>query len=389
MQGLRNPSVVIARCREYDNFDNVFDAVIQVLDAIGGLESIVSAGDRVLIKPNLVTSKPYTTGATTNPHIVKALARLCRQAGASEVVIGEGSAVGNSATEAFEVCGMNEIAKEERCRVVDFAKDTYSWVVNPAAKIFKRIRVPKTFLESNVIINVPVMKTHDALNVTLGLKNMKGIIHVTDKKRFHKWGLAQSVVDLNQIALPELTVMDGTVAMEGEGPGEGDPVGLGLILASTDTVACDRVAAEIMGFKVDEIDYIRMAGEQGLGCFELSNIEVLGEKIADVAKPFKRTALDPEQLKKLGINLISCDACSGCSMAVKNYLVRLERKGTMESLRGCTIVYGQNAAIPQGAEGRIIRLGTCTRKLDCCSGVYITGCPPHPHDIDEKLKEIE
>lgn len=387
MQGFRNPSVAISRCREYDNFDNVMAAVKKVLDMIGGLESIITAGDRVLIKPNLLSPKLYTTGATTNPYIVKALARLCREAGASEVIIGEGSAVGHSATEAFEVCGMKKVSEEERCKLVDFAKDTYTWVVNPGAEIFKRIRVPKTFLESNVIINVPVMKTHDALNVTLGLKNMKGIIHITDKKRFHKWGLAQSIVDLNKIALPELTVMDGTVGMEGNGPGDGDPVGLGLILCSTDTVACDRVAAEIMGFKLDEIDYIRMAGEQGLGCFDLSKIEVLGERIEDVARPFKRTTLNPEQLKKLGINLVSCDACSGCSMAVKNYLVRLEKKGTLESLRGCTIVYGQNAAIPEGAADKIILIGTCTRNLDCCSGVYIAGCPPHPHDIDAKINK--
>lgn len=385
MAGLRNPIVSIVKCKEYDKYNSVFQSVKQVIDMIGSLEAIISSGDTVLIKPNLVCPKPYTTGATTNPYVIKAIAVLCKAAGAKKITIADGAAVGNSTTEAFEVCGYKEIAEECGCSLLDFGKDQYQYVINPIGKVFKRIRIPDTFIKADVVINVPVMKTHDALGLTLGLKNMKGIIHVSDKKKFHKWGLVQSIVDLNHIALPELTIMDGTVSMEGNGPASGDPVGLGIIMASTDTVACDRVASEIMGFGEDEIEYIKLAGEQGLGCFNLSQITVLGEKIEHVKRPFKRTTLNVDALKEYGITILACDACSGCSHVIKNYLGKLEKNGKLEDLRGYTIIYGQNAHVPAGIIGKIIRFGVCTRNLTGVESTYIPGCPPHPLHIAEKL----
>lgn len=385
MAVLRNPLVSIVKCTNYNNSDDVGISVERSLDLIGGIESIVSPGDCVLIKPNVLKPALYTTGATTNPHIVKAIANLCTRAGAKRVIIAEGAAIGQKASEAFEVCGYGEVAKECSCELIDFNNDSFQLVVNPSGSVFRRIRVPESFLEANVVINVPVMKTHDALGVTLGLKNMKGIIHVSDKKRFHKWGLAQSIIDLNKIALPELTIMDGTVAMEGDGPAAGDPVGLGLIMASTDTVACDRVASEIMGFGEDELEYIKMASEQGLGCFDLSEIKVVGEQADNVKRPFKRITLNREKLEELGINLLSCDACSGCSHVVKSYMLRLEKQNRLESLKGWTIVYGQSAYIPEDAKGKIMAIGTCTRKLSGADCTYVPGCPPHPLHIDDKL----
>lgn len=383
-----NESIVsITKCVEHDNYDLVKKSVKNCIDLIGGLESIISPGDTVLIKPNLICPSVYTTGATTNPYIVKAVVELCKEVKASKVIIGEGSAVGSNTMEAFEVCGMKKIAEECNCALVDFTKDDYQYVVNPSGKKFRRIRIPKSFLESNVIINIPVMKTHDVLNVTLGLKNIKGIIQTSDKKRFHKWGLAQSIIDLNHIALPELTILDGTIAMEGNGPAAGDPVDLGIILASKDTVACDRIACEIMGFNEDEVEYIKQAGKENLGCFDMDKILVVGERIADVKKPFKRTNIDEEELKKHGITLMSCDACSGCNHTVKNYVVSLEKKGNLKLLENSAVIYGQRAYIPEDINKRIIRVGTCTRNLSNTDSLYIPGCPPHPHDIQEKLTD--
>lgn len=381
-----NESIVsIIKCAEHDNYDLIKKSVKNCIDLIGGLESIISPGDTVLIKPNLLCPSLYTTGATTNPYIVKAVVELCKEVKASKIVIGEGSAVGHNTIEAFEVCGIKNIAEELNCALVDFTKDDYQYVINPIAKKFKRIRIPKSFLEANVVINIPVMKTHDVLNVTLGLKNIKGIIQTSDKKRFHKWGLAQSLIDLNQIALPQLTILDGTIAMEGNGPVAGNPVGLGLILASKDTVACDRVGCEIMGFNEDEIDYIKQAGKENLGCFDINKISVVGEKIANVKKIFKRTNVNEEELEKYRITLVSCDACSGCNHTVKNYIVSLENKKNLGLLENSTVIYGQGAYIPENINKRIIRVGTCTRNLCDTDSLYIPGCPPHPHDIQAKL----
>jgi hypothetical protein len=83
--------------------------------------------------------------------------------------------------------------------------------------------------------------------------------------------------------------------------------------------------------------------------------------------------------------LLACDACSGCSLALKNYLVKLEQNGQLGKLKGTTFIYGQSAYIPEGMEGKIVRIGTCTRNLSGCDSTYIPGCPPHPHNIDEEI----
>jgi uncharacterized protein (DUF362 family) len=385
--GFQKTRVSIVKCREYEEFEAVKIAVKQVTDFIGGLESIISPGDQVLLKPNLLCAANYQTGATTNPNIIFAVAELCREVGAKRVIIAEGAAIGNDTDQVFDVLGIRELAARYQCGLVNLLKDEFQYVVNPLGRKIKRIKLPRTFIESNVVINLPVMKTHDALAVTLGLKNLKGIIHSSDKKRFHKWGLAQAVVDLGHLALPELTIMDGTVALEGVGPVVGNPVGLSLILASTDTIAVDRVSMEIMGFGLEEVDYLRMAGEQGLGCMDLSQITVVGEELALVKRPFARLSLDLDLLNRLGISLLDCDACSGCHNAINAYLYNLQNKGHLDKLRDCTLIYGQNASegnLSKG-DGRVIRLGICTRNLPGAGGIYIPGCPPHPLHIDDFL----
>lgn len=382
----REPKVSIVKCPIINQVKEVKKAVREATDLIGGLESIITPGDNVLIKPNFICAADYTTGATTNPNVIFAIAELCREVGAKQITIAEGSAIGHNTDKVFDSLGLRELAEKYDCKLVNFHKDEFTYVVNPQARNIKRIRLPRTFIESNVVINVPVMKTHDALAVTLGLKNMKGIIHTSDKKRFHKWGLAQTVVDLGHLAMPELTIVDGTVALEGMGPVVGKPVGLGLLLASSDTIAVDRVCLEVMGFNLEEVEYIRLAGEQGLGCTDLDKIRIKGEDLENVKRPFERLSLDHRLLEEMGINLVACDACSGCNNVVSSYLYGLHVKGQLERLRGSTLIYGQNPYIPEDATEKIIRLGVCTRNIRIDEGIYIPGCPPHPMHINDFIE---
>lgn len=377
------PAVSIVKCSAYDSVEAIAPHVEYALDLIGGLESLIMPGDTVLLKPNLLRDLPYTTGATTNPFLVEALAILCREKGAKRVVIGEGSCVGASTQAAFEACGMADIAERHACELVDFTQCEFQHVANPLAKKMKRIRIPQAFLAADVVIDVPVMKTHDALEVSLGLKNMKGLLQTSDKKRFHKWGLAQSIVDLNQIARPDLTVVDGTVAMEGAGPSAGEPVNLGLLLASKDVVAVDRVALEVMGFDLDEVPYIQMAAEAGIGCANLADIEIEGEAIETVRRPFKRNSIDPALLEEMGIELVACDACSGCANALASFMGALSRGGALEQMRDTVFLYGQSVSeLPEERTRgkRVIRVGSCTRKL-VGYGHYLPGCPPYPYHM--------
>jgi uncharacterized protein (DUF362 family) len=376
--------VSVNRCQRIDNFDSVSKVVSDSIHLIGGLESLISRGDKVLIKPNILSPYDYKTGAVTNPYVIKALCRLARDAGARKLIIAEGSNVGSKTKEAFIKSGISKIAEEENTELVDL-KDTktiYMGISN--GRIFRRIEIPEVIMQVDVIINVPVMKTHDVFPATLGLKNMKGVLQEKDKKRFHKWGLAQSIVDLNKLVLPQLTVIDGTVAMEGMGPAHGTPVNFGIIISSSDTVAADTVAASVMGIDPVEIEYIRLAAEQGLGCTDLSQIKVLGLSIDQVKRPFKRIQLDFEAFKKEGIEIYEAGACSGCRQVIETLLVdRL--KGNLNLLKGYTLIFGQTVEIPKNIRGKLLCFGSCTRKYKD-QGEYIPGCPPHPFDFIEYLR---
>jgi uncharacterized protein (DUF362 family) len=172
---VKNQSIdSIEPCVQHNDLQAVRASLTQLLDRIGGIESIVSPGDRVLLKPNLILDRVYTTGVTTNPQVVFGMADLCRAAGAREVVVAEGSAVGADTGAVLRNLGFYELAEQHGCRIVNFHQDTYEHVVNPRARNIKRIRMPRSWMEADVVINLPCMKTHDALGATLGLKNMKG-----------------------------------------------------------------------------------------------------------------------------------------------------------------------------------------------------------------------
>ena len=381
------PVVSIVKCPDYDSLADVEPAVRRACDLVGGLESLIMPGDTVLIKPNLVLPFPYKTGATANPYVVEALALISREKGAKRIIIGDGSCVGNDTEKAFDACGYRELAERVDAELVDFTRAETIPVANPLAKKMKRIEIPRVFLEADVVIDVAVMKTHDCMEASLGLKNMKGLLQTRDKKRFHKWGLAQSIVDLGHIARPDFTVLDGTVGMEGSGPAVGDPVGLGLLLASKDVVAADTVALEIMGFALDEVEYIKLAGEAGLGCTDLDAIEIEGESIADVRRPFSRNSIDPDVLAQYGIELVACDACSGCANTLASLMAGLARRDALESMRDTVFLYGQSVSElpPERTVGkRIIRVGSCTRKL-VGYGHYLPGCPPFPYHMMSDL----
>lgn len=378
---INKAQVSIVKCDKIHDYQSVKKAVKHSLQLIGGLDSLVSAGDRVLIKPNLIAPYHYRTGVTTNLFVIRALCALAKEAGARKISIADSSAVGHKTEEVFAVTGLKELSTKIGVDLIDFkkAKTVYMGIAN--GKIFKRIKIPEAFMEADVIINAPVMKTHDVFPATLGLKNMKGVLQEKDKKRFHKWGLAQSIVDLNKLVLPQLTVLDGTVCMEGMGPTHGTPVNLGIIISSFDTVAADSVAATVMGIAPSKIEYIRLAFEQGLGCADLSRIEVLGLGIEKVKRPFKQVKLDFEFWREKGIEIYEKGACSGCRNTVAAFIADLEKnKDELELLKGYTLIFGQNIRLPDKYEGRLVNIGLCTRKFRV-KDEYIPGCPPHPQEL--------
>ncbi len=250
----------------------------------GGMGAFVKKGERILLKPNLLAAKPLEKAVTTHPAVVEALIRLVREAGATPIV-GDSPGLG-TARKVAEKCGVAEACARTGTPLVELA--TLVTVENPNGVTFKRLEVAREALDVDGIINIPKVKTHAQMHLTLGVKNLFGCV---PGKRKPQWHLSAGVdplyfagmlLDLCAFLAPRLTVADAVVAMEGNGPGSGTPTNLGLVFSSTDPVALDTVIAEVLGANAHNVPVLRAAAMRGAEGARLSNVTVTGERIDDV-----------------------------------------------------------------------------------------------------------
>jgi len=241
--------------------------------------------DRALIKVNFITTKAWDTGATTDPVVVEAIIRRLQELPV-EVLVVESDATVTNATKAFKVTGMAEMCERNGVEWLNLrhVKDRVELPI-PDGLVLKKITVPRIVAES-AIISAAKMKTHSETGVTLGMKNMFGVLPDKFKGKYHARGMHKVILDINRAVKPVLTVVDGFVAMEGRGPVQGSPVEMETIIAGRDVVATDATALRVMGFDPKKIGHIRMAHEAGLG--EIDNIDIVGERLDAVARAFKR-----------------------------------------------------------------------------------------------------
>ncbi len=274
--------VSLSRCNDYDP-QRVLKAVTKALDESGGISRFVKKGDKVLLKANLLIARAADKHVTTHPEVVRAVARLVKKAG-GKPVIGDSPAMG-SAVKVAEKCGIADVAREERIEVVNFSKPVD--VDNPSGATFKKFKIDRQVLESDVIINLPKLKTHGQMTLTLGVKNLFGTIPGPRKSQWHlaagtdRLSFARMLVDLYHRVSPQLTVLDGIIAMEGNGPQNGDLRKVGLICASEDAVALDAVVCEVVGLKRNRMPVLLAADEMEIGQTQLKAIDVAGEDLED------------------------------------------------------------------------------------------------------------
>ena len=204
-----------------------------------------------------------------------------------EVYVVESDATMTNADKAFETTGMKEMCQRNGVEHLNLrhVKDKVKIPV-PRCETLGNITVPRIVTES-AIVSAAKLKTHMATKVTLGMKNMFGLLPDKFKGKYHMNGISKVIVDINTVIKPALTVIDGFVAMEGRGPSDGDPVKMDLIIAGKDVVATDATAARVMGFDPMEISHIRTAYKKGLG--NIDNIEIVGSKLEEVRREFKKS----------------------------------------------------------------------------------------------------
>jgi uncharacterized protein (DUF362 family) len=261
------------------------EPVFKALDLID-YESALAGFKKVLIKVNFITTMTWDTGATTDPIVVEAIIQRLKKFPV-EIYVVESDATMTNADKAFKATGMGEMCKRNdvQCLNLRHEKDKVKIKI-PNGETLKNITVPLLVTES-AIISAAKMKTHVATKVTLGMKNMFGLLPDKLKMKYHAKGISKVIVDINTVLKPHLTVIDGFIAMEGKGPVDGSPVKMDLIIAGKDPVATDATAARVMGIDPNEISHIRTAHKKGLG--NIDNIEIIGTKLDDVKRVFKRS----------------------------------------------------------------------------------------------------
>jgi len=238
----------------------------------------------VLIKVNFITTKTWETGATTDPIIVEALIQELGKANGRLFVV-ESDATVTRADRAAEATGMLELCNSYGVQFINLSRVEERVTVKvPDCEILDNIAVPRILLDS-YIVSAAKMKTHGDTTVTLGLKNMFGLLPDRFKGKYHIKGIDKVIVDINSVLRPSLVIIDGFVAMEGQGPVSGDPVRMDLVVAGEDAVATDATAARVMGFDPNMIYHIRRCYEKGLG--EIDRIRILGERLESVKRNFR------------------------------------------------------------------------------------------------------
>ncbi len=277
------PEVSILRCSNYRD-DEVFEVVRESIDLVGGIKRFVKKGERILLKPNLLTGKPPEACATTHPSIVRALVRLVRDAGGIPFV-GDSAGIGNMLKIA-QRCGIMQVCEEMDVEFMGFTEPVR--VINPRGTVFKRLEVAREVFGVDGIINLPKLKTHTQMFLTLGVKNLFGCVPGKFKPQWHLSAgvnttyFASMLLDLYLFLKPRLTVMDGIMGMEGLGPGSGEPRYIGLVLASTNAIAMDRVIVDLLSARMDDMPVLKTAERWGLNGTDLHRIDIKGEGIEKV-----------------------------------------------------------------------------------------------------------
>ncbi|MBC8569416.1 DUF362 domain-containing protein [Oscillospiraceae bacterium NSJ-54] len=335
-----------------------------------GVADEIPEGASIGLKPNLVVSKSAESGATTSPEIVEALIEYLKEHGFGDITIMESSWVGDDTRRAYRVCGYEEISKRYGVPLLDLKRDKA--IFHEAGGL--KIEYCDTPFRVDYLINLPVLKGHCQTAMTCALKNMKGCITDREKRRFHTLGLHKPIACLNKVRAADLVLVDG---MRGDLDFEegGNPVQMNRMLLCKDSVLIDAYVAQIMGYDLEEIPYITLAAELGVGSLDVesANIVEMNRDESGVSLTSSRRA------RALAKYIDESDACSACYGSLIHALARLEDRGMLRGIRG-KIHIGQGF---KGKEPGGMGVGVCAKGCEKC----VPGCPPKAIDIVRMLEE--
>lgn len=358
-------------------------AVRDAVDLAGGLPELVKRDSRVVVKPNLARLAPSGSGAITDARATEAVVKLVLDFNPASVVIAEGTAVGYddgsfSTEEVLNVSGTRAVAQKLGVSCVNLNTDEPVAIEVPEPRAMDRILVARTIVESDVVISVPVLKTHNRTNATIALKNMWGCLVGTEKRAGHMLGINNSLVDLFSVLRPAYSVIDGSVAMEGLWRSPEDARIMGLILAGRDALAADIVGCALMGIHPYSVFYLRELMARPGEVSALSDVEVVGESLEAHAQVF-RPAFDVFMDRYPDVKVVTGPSfCGGCVAELVSAVRYMYDAGYGERMKELTIVVGAPEDVE--VEGLVAVIGECSQDYEQC-GVMASGCPPAEDDV--------
>jgi uncharacterized protein (DUF362 family) len=359
--------------------------------ALKNIDLSCAAGKTVLLKPNVGRiAEPYS-GICTHPMVVAAAIDAFREAGA-EVSVGESPISGVKTMEAFESTGIKKIADERNCPLIDMDEGKPVVISVPEGEAIKSLKICPNIPEFDIIVSIPVMKMHMHTVVTLAVKNMKGCLWRRSKVTLHMLPpltdeatgrpasvkpLDVAISDLSKVLKPHLSIIDGTVGLQGIGPSAGEKKEVGVVVVGVDSFAADAVACEIMGISASEVPHLSIGADRGYGVIDMEKINVFPADWKKWISPFERP---PTNFSKAfpDVNIMDVNSCSACQSTLLLFLKRYQAE-LKEYLPGDTnIAIGAgHDDIPPGT----LCVGNCIKKEFRTKGIFIAGCPPVGSEI--------
>ncbi len=338
-------------------------------------------GKRVLVKPNVGRVAGPESGIVTHPQVVAAAIDAFRDAGA-DVAVGESPIVGVNLAQAFAAAGIEAVALERGCPLIDMDRRPFAEVSVPEGQAIHSLKVCPEALEYDVLVSVPVMKMHMHTVVTLAVKNMKGCLWRRSKVELHmlpqvegreEKPLDVAIADLSSVLRPHLAIIDGTVGMEGLGPSAGRPRPLDAVVVSADAFAADAVACELMGVDARRVPHLRLGAARGYGVIALDRLAVTPDGWRRFAQAFARP---PENLaiEFPKISVLDKSSCSACQSTLLLFLIHHKERifDYFPSQEKIHVAIGKgHTQVPD----RTLLVGNCTAPHRD-HGVFVPGCPP-------------
>jgi uncharacterized protein (DUF362 family) len=377
-------------------YDQTPNALRKALELCDGFEKLKTT-DKVLIKPNAGQGLKRTqppNGVVTSAAVLGDLIRLLRDYGCSDITIGEGPILLPEfrwdPARAFEWSGIKQLAQELSVNLVDFNEGEFARFVMGG----KRVEVSKVALEADFLINVPVLKAHRQSMVSIGLKNLKGCLHNTSKKNFHRFGLGRFIALLNTKIRTDLAIIDGIYALQ-RGPWGDDAHRLDLLIAGKDVLSCDLVGSAVLGIDPKTVPHFQEFAQMTGRSLDVESIDIKGERIEDVATKLEwRLVLAGETLREdydvKGVAMddpgaLVCTACGTTAWTGICQYLEENRGATFDSMEFC-MGLGPKA---KEESRQVFLLGNCaiTANKERKDAIRLKGCPPSIQDTYDILKK--